>query len=416
MDGHPALVTRIFLRWRVFRSPGVSLGRKKRLIFLHPAPWLAEWHIVPQLFFTPTAKGIVPAASLQDVIPGQDSRVTENAAPFALRRDGAGRLEAIIPDAAEQAAVEKILQGCGLENVNPGCGNARSGLKSADAYLGNAGAGPEGASACAEPFSQAPAVWLEAGLSPEVLASWLAPGPFLEKRGRVRTHLAVLQILCTTQLCAGLAMAPLLLADLPLLYVIIGCAASLYGLGLLIAGTFIHAWQRLLPGDNHGLFKAFWMLLYPPASIRAIQTLSPAMRVPCHESAFMLALEEKQGSGVEYLRHVLACLAWRDYSRSLSPAASRALREANGVLAKAMKQQWGFGELPVPSGQTARPGLCNQVAQSAPAALIDPAQLEKGSVCYCPMCGVSMAVPVEYCPQCREIRMLPVDSPAVAGS
>lgn len=348
VEGHPALVTRLFLRWRVFRSPGISLGTKKRLLFLNPAPWLAEWHVVPQLFFTPTGEGLVPASSLLDVVQGQEQHIrTGREHLFALSRDAEGRLQAADPKGEEKAEVEKKLRGCGLEGADAVTGFSRSSL-----------------------------------------LPWLDPMPFWAKRRRVRVHLVLLQVLCTAQLCTGLALAPLLLAELPLLHVIIGSGVAMYVLGLLVACVFLLAWRRLRPDDTYGVVKAIWMLLYPPASIRAIQTLSPAMRTACHESTLMLTLTGKKRGGTEYLRHALACLACRDYSLSLAPAASEALRAANSELAEAMKQHWNPGPL--------QP-------------LIDPQQLEKGATCYCPMCGVSMAVSTEYCPNCREVRMLLVD-------
>ena len=347
VEGSPVLVTRVFWRWRVFRVPGVRFSKGKRLLFLNPLPWLAEWHTAPRVDVTFSDAGVLPVSSLYGDMLERGASVPGAGEIFEPRRNAAGHIIAAVPSAEERSRLDALCKESGLEGA-----------------------------------------WGEAGFTEDALARWADPAPLQAKRRRIRVHLVLLQLLCTAQLlCVLIGMPVVLLADLPYLYLFV-CIAAMYAVGACVVLVFLLAWRRLMPGRLSGIGKALWMCLYPPAAIRAIQTLSPAMRVSLHESAVVLALAGKGGAQAykSYLADVLTRLLRRTFSRSLAPEAVSALERANHKLSIAIVYHW---------------------KPSRPPALFTPETAEHGAVCYCPLCGVSLAVPTEYCPQCLEIRTLP---------
>lgn len=347
--GHPLLITRIFLHWRVFRSPGLQLGNGKRLILLNPFPALAEWHLVQQAVCTPTDKGVLACASLHEgkriISSAQEIEADELAACHDNLRES-GLLDFVVANEKQH----------GEENAT-----------SSQQFAGDA-----------KPI-----------IPEQAWRDWTDPASLLEKRNAIRVHLIILQIACTLQFL-------LFMAALPFFFVIyypselgmLCYAASIYALGAVIAATFARAWRKIIPSGAGAAGKIATMLLYPPASMRAIQKLSPILHGNRHESAIALALMGKK-DGYAYITHVLACLKYRLFARSLTKENSEALERANDNLARAITHHWSLETAPL---------------------LHSSEHVEKEARCFCPVCGISLATTPEFCPHCLEVRLQKVSS------
>ena len=347
VEGCPVLITRLFCRWGIFHCPGIAVTRGNRLVFLNPVPWFAEWHLAPQLQCTAVRGGILSVNSLSDLpYPGI----------CRIKAEG-GPLHSLFRQQLEES-------GFSLEGCPPGTsGTAESGREESRS---------DARDACAT-------------IADYAYRRWTDPSELIIKRSSIRSPLIQLQVLCTLQLGVGLASGPLFLLELSTARVILGCLIGMYLLGIVIVPIFCVAWKRLLPEKNLPWVRAAWMILYPPASMRAIQILSPAMHGKRHESAVVYALIGQSGQGKAYLEQLLAFLRHRLFSRSLVREDCDALAEANESLARAIRFHW---RVPV-------------------RVLKIPPWVEADAVCYCPVCRISLARSLDYCPHCLEVRTLP---------
>ena len=311
VEGQPVLFTRLCLHWRVFRFPGISMGKGRRLLLLNPLPWLADWHIAPQDVYTLTDKGVVTVNSLS-VLPEVEKPV--------LMDSGDPRA----------AAFMQCLAGRGNDTA------------------------------------------------------WTDPAPARVSLTRVRTLLVLLKLFCAAQFILVFLGAPFLVAVFSIPRMALPFLALVYAFSFCIALCWL--WGRHRAGRSGGvrLLKAAWMVVYPLAAMRAVQSLCQGLIPPCHESALALALMKESREGRQYLSQILTRLQNLIWSRSLSPEASLALFRANASLAEAICVHW----------------QCDRLETLFPTP--DPA-----AACQCPVCGVAMRTVETFCPFCPEVRTVP---------
>ena len=354
VSGHPLLITRVFVNWRVFRSPGLQLGNGKRLLLLNPVPALAEWHVLQQMVCTPTDKGILPVSSLYE------DKGIQGTQACPAQELGAGLIE----------ACRENLRESGLLDF------ARDTEPPAEEDGAN---GPQ-LEADSEPVRITERTWLD----------WTDPAPVQEKRNAIQVHLIILQVACTLQFL-------LYMAALPFFFVIyypselgmLCYAGCIYALGAAIAATFARAWRKIVPDGAGAVGKVAIMLVYPPAAMRAIQKLSPILHDNRHESAVVLALTGKGKNGYAYIAHVFACLKHRLFARSMDAEYVEALRTANDRLSHAILSHWSLEIAPV---------------------LHSAENAEKEARCFCPLCGISLTTMPDFCPHCLEVRLQEIPS------
>lgn len=313
VDGRPVLFMRLARGWRVFRSPGISLTREKRLLLMNPLPWLADWHTAPQDELTLTRMGVVSANSLAGMTDGAQR-------PVLLADDDQQAL------LARQAAAER----------------------------GD-------------------------------LAAWTDPGPVTAALHQARWPLALLKGLCAGQFLTVFLGAPWLVMAFPLSHVLLPFLALVYGFSACIASCWARIWLKTRHGSKFGMLRVLWLLIYPLAAMRAVQSITQGLVPARHETALARALLGTGRSGRVYICHALVRLRHCTWPCSLGPEAGAALAAANEELAMAIKAHWALGE-----------NACHP-----------PCGGHAGAVCVCPVCATAMAVHEEYCPHCPEVRTVP---------
>jgi hypothetical protein len=350
------LFSRALERWRINRLPGCAFAGK-RLVLAHPLPWCGEWHSAPSPDATPTEIGLLTINSLHDYPRG-----------FAPPR-----LLAYAREEAKSRLEDFVLAGCPL-----------------DVMLDTTSASKDSLPAVAAAF----ALWTDARTVRESLA-------------RLR-GLSVLKILCGAQFIWAFVGAPALLRGFSPVQALPLFLLALFCLGGFIAVQFAAMHKRLHGRSWKAFGRALWLFVYPPAAMRAVQIICAGAVPPRHESALAQALlrppgenpdvggekngggpqPEKNNAAARYLADMTAKLRHRLFSLSLSEEHSLALARANEALIAAVHASWG---LPSPPADHAVP---RDHAASA--------------VCFCPVCGVSLARREEYCPHCAQVRLLPL--------
>lgn len=364
---HSVLFTRFFSRWRVNRFPGCAFVSGKRLALMNPLPWAGEWHVAPSPDATVTDQGVITLNSLHDYPQGIGK-------PRVLKLD--------------DPASEPFLQAF-----------------AAAGYL-------VGEKPVVLPFDREAGGKAGRKKPPAVdpgLARWTDSGPVREALVRFRSGLFLVKILCTMLFLWAFAGAPLLLQYFSLEHMLPPYLFVLFWLSGTIAASFARIYRRAHGRSWKAFGRALWLFVYPLAAMRAAQSLCGRALPPRHESAVAEALMSrknpqksggrnrsgKNDAAAAYLADITVKLRHRLFCRSLSAGDSLALAKANERLLQAVYANWGVDQVPP---------------------LHDGGSLEKEAACYCPVCGISMAVTMEYCPHCLEVKTLSAGENALPPS
>ena len=276
VPGRPVFFYRPVWRWRMVVDAGVAFG-KGSLLFLHPLPFLSEWHTCVAVQATPTGAGIIPLASLRTY-----HRLPDDMTVYAT--------------ADAPAAVVAHLEATGYP--------------------------------CASGELASP--------SAETFATWLDPHPVRERLALLHEGLWLLKLLCTGQFLVLFAGAPLLLQFFGGFQILVPFLAGVYSLGAAIAGLYFWVFLRLHPHEKWlGAGKSVWVFLYPFAAMRAVSLLCKGCCPACHESALALALfSERQRT--TYVERAACLLHCQTFSGSLPAEAAQALASGNHLLLEAL--------------------------------------------------------------------------------